>query len=340
MNRPRLSICIPTYNFGRFIGETLASIIPQTTDEVEILVVDGASTDITAEVVRRYQETCPRLHYYLLEKKGGIDLDMAKTVDLAQGKYCWLFGADDMMVACGIKRILKEIQGGSDIYLCNRKEVRIDLRPIGDRYFLDADIGSRIFRLSDPSEFSFYLEKSTSLGAIFSYMTSIIFLRDKWNLIRNEPELFGTAYHHAYKLLSFIDSGCTLKYIKDPLVLCRLGNDSFSDGSLASRVNLDIKGYSAISYKLFSAIPEIKQKFDDVLKREVLENHLSSFERILFIKIYSDSLDWKTMKNNINELYGFHLFLSLADKIPASPVWDIAIRALRKIRDDLCQSSQ
>ena len=55
MDDIRLSICIPTYNFGEFIGATLQSIIKQATDEVEIVVVDGASTDNTAEVVRAFQ---------------------------------------------------------------------------------------------------------------------------------------------------------------------------------------------------------------------------------------------------------------------------------------------
>lgn len=44
MDHPRLSICIPTYNFGEFIGETLDSIVCQATDETEIVIVDGAST--------------------------------------------------------------------------------------------------------------------------------------------------------------------------------------------------------------------------------------------------------------------------------------------------------
>ena len=80
MTTPRLSISIPTYNFGKFIGEMLDSILPQVTDEVEVLVVDGASTDDTEGVARKRQERFPLLKYYRLPKKGGIDRDMAKAV--------------------------------------------------------------------------------------------------------------------------------------------------------------------------------------------------------------------------------------------------------------------
>ena len=73
MNPIRLSICMPTYNFGRFIGEALDSIMKQATDEVEIIVLDGASTDNTLDVVRSFQARFPRIYYHCLSRRGGID---------------------------------------------------------------------------------------------------------------------------------------------------------------------------------------------------------------------------------------------------------------------------
>lgn len=52
MGNIRLSICMPTYNFGKFIGETLESIMKQIPDGVEIVVLDGGSTDNTCDVVK------------------------------------------------------------------------------------------------------------------------------------------------------------------------------------------------------------------------------------------------------------------------------------------------
>ena len=54
MKKPLLSICIATYNRANFIGETLDSIILQLTEDVEVVIVDGASTDNTREVVESY----------------------------------------------------------------------------------------------------------------------------------------------------------------------------------------------------------------------------------------------------------------------------------------------
>src|SRR5260221_10510422 len=112
----RLSICIPTYNFGEFIGQTLESIVGQATDEVEIIVGDGGSTDDTAEVVKRYQSRFSRLSYHNFGKKSGVDLDLSKTVELAKSDYCWLMSSDDVLRPGAIARALNEIALGHTVY--------------------------------------------------------------------------------------------------------------------------------------------------------------------------------------------------------------------------------
>src|SRR5712675_926545 len=78
-----LSICIATYNRAAFIGATLDSIIVQATEQVEIVVLDGGSTDNTEEVVRRYRQDFSRLRYFRQKTKMGIDRDFPKAVQLA-----------------------------------------------------------------------------------------------------------------------------------------------------------------------------------------------------------------------------------------------------------------
>ena len=117
MNAITLSICIPTYNFGPFIGETLDSIVPQLNEYVEVIIVDGASTDNTGDVVSNYAKKYPQINYVLLEERGGIDQDMAKSVEMANGKYCWIFSSDDVMQPDAICNILKELQSNFDVFL-------------------------------------------------------------------------------------------------------------------------------------------------------------------------------------------------------------------------------
>ena len=86
----KLSICIPTYNRARFIRETLESVISQANDNVEIVIVDGASTDNTTEVVQRFKQKFSNFVYYRCEKNTGVDRDMSITIDLSRGEYCWI----------------------------------------------------------------------------------------------------------------------------------------------------------------------------------------------------------------------------------------------------------
>ena len=112
MNQIKISICIATRNRGAFIAETLGSIIAQATDQVEIVVLDGASTDDTGEVVRQYQERFPRLRYVRQEMNMGVDRDFATAVDLAIGEYCWLFSDDDLLKPGAIQAVLDAIRVG------------------------------------------------------------------------------------------------------------------------------------------------------------------------------------------------------------------------------------
>ena len=68
--QPRLSICIATLNRVNFIGATLDSIFAQAQDSPEVVVVDGASTDGTSELLSSTPSE-PRLRFERLSIKGG-----------------------------------------------------------------------------------------------------------------------------------------------------------------------------------------------------------------------------------------------------------------------------
>jgi abequosyltransferase len=263
----KLSICIPTYNFGAFIGATLKSVIDQAGDDIEIIVVDGASTDNTAEVVRDFQNRFPRLAYHLLDKKGGIDKDIAKTVELAHGDYCWLLSSDDVLKGGAIERILREIAAGYDVYLCNRTECDKNLNPFNNRSWFSRMTDDTVFTLSSKSGLLDYFSKAISIGALFSYMSSIIVRRTAWNETGYDEQFMGTHYAHAFRLFMMLLNGGELKYIKEPLVLCRGDNDSFLQQGSAHRFLIDLNGYQFLGSHLFHD-DEILQAFNAVIHRE------------------------------------------------------------------------
>src|SRR2546425_2131461 len=164
MDNPRLSFCTPTYNFGQFIGKTLHNILIQGTEEVEIVIVDGASTDQTQEIVRSFQVSNPNLTYHRREQNMGVDRDLAKAVEIARGEYCWLMSSDDLLKPRAVSRVLAEIQLGHAVYLCNRTECDGELNPIRDRFWLGSYYQDRVFDLYNRSELLDYLTHAQSLG--------------------------------------------------------------------------------------------------------------------------------------------------------------------------------
>src|SRR5206468_8104733 len=168
MNPIRLSICMPTYNFGRFIGDALESILRQAADDVEIVVLDGASTDNTSEVVRSFQARFPRLHYHRRDRRGGIDRDMARAVELANGDYCWLFSSDDVMREGALGDVLEEITLGCDLYLCGLTLCTLDMQPIRPHRILRLPCDA-VFELANEQDLLRYFMLAVMNSAFFIF---------------------------------------------------------------------------------------------------------------------------------------------------------------------------
>jgi len=298
MGHVRLSICIPTYNFGEFIGETLESIIEQAGDEVEIVVGDGASTDNTEEVVRSYQSKFPRLRYQKFEKKGGIDLDLARTIGLAGGDYCWLLSSDDVLRLGAIRRVLDEIRHGHAIYLCNRTDCDRELNEIINRFWLKKESGDGVFDFSDRAVLLGYLEAAQSLGALFSYISSIIVSREKWKGVSDNTAVMGSNYAHVYKLFSIATNGGKVKYITNSLVSTRLDNDSFMVNGIVKRFLIDLDGYELLSSCLFDE-SSVREAFKSVMRRE---HKWLPF--VLVNKVEAQS-EWDNLARKLRS-YGYH----------------------------------
>ncbi|MBI1822613.1 MAG: glycosyltransferase family 2 protein [Nitrospirae bacterium] len=264
----KLSICIPTYNFGKFLTPCLDSVLKQISNEVEIIIVDGGSTDNTSEVIQGFQKSFSRIDYIRLEKKGGIDKDLALTVEKAHGEYCWLLSSDDLIKPGAIGRILDETQSGYGVYLGNRTVCDINLNPIREQQWLSGRIEDQVFNFSDNSELIDYLNKSQSLGALFSYMSTIIVNRKKWMNVDYNEIFTGSHYAHVFRIFTLLRSGGLLKYIKDPLIKCRTGNDSFLDHGIGNRFLIDLKGYQLLADELFGKTPVVRNYFMSVMRRE------------------------------------------------------------------------
>lgn len=90
-----VSVCINAYNSEKYIAETIESVINQTYQNLQIIVVDDASTDSTAEIVKSFDD--PRIELYTLEKNGHISNANNETYRKIRGEYMVHTDSDDIL---------------------------------------------------------------------------------------------------------------------------------------------------------------------------------------------------------------------------------------------------
>jgi abequosyltransferase len=300
----RLSFCIPTFNRADFLAETLDSIICQSDDSIEIVVSDNASADGTEEVVRNARLRFKNIIYYRWPHNMGADLNYLKSVELATGEFCWFLGSDDLIKNNAVKRILDEIRGNNDIYLCSEYLCDLKLKAYAIHFLLPKNIPDMVFNLSERNQLLQYFHLAQSHSALFGYLSSIIFKRAKWNSIIYNDSYTGTLYSHMFMLYSFIEKGCLLKYIKEPLVYWRSGNDSFGGaGKIQSRYMIDINGFKRIMDSFFYDDPEVLVAFRGAFRR----HHPIKNIAYLRLNVISQD-DWMIIEERLVSDYNYNKF--------------------------------
>ena len=93
-DKPKFSVIIPVYNGERFIGETIQSVLAQTYQAAEIIIIDDGSSDGTAAVVERYSSQITIS--YVRQQNQGPSAARNRGVSLAQGDWIAFLDADDL----------------------------------------------------------------------------------------------------------------------------------------------------------------------------------------------------------------------------------------------------
>lgn len=125
-----VSIITPTWNCGRFIAETIDSVLAQTYQNWEMLIVDDCSTDNTKEVVAKYND--PRIKYYCLEKNSGAAVARNTALRMAKGRWIAFLDSDDLWkpekLECQLKFM---VDNGYAFTYHNYTEIDESSKPLG-----------------------------------------------------------------------------------------------------------------------------------------------------------------------------------------------------------------
>jgi len=124
--KPLVSIGLPVYNEQRFIRETVASLLAQDFEDLELIISDNASTDGTEEICRQFAAQDPRVSYERSEVNRGAFVNFDRVFELASAKYFMWAGAHDLWSPSFISRAVGMLEADSQLVLAYPRPITID----------------------------------------------------------------------------------------------------------------------------------------------------------------------------------------------------------------------
>lgn len=129
MPHPRVTVSIPTHNRSSLLRETLKSVLEQSLEEIEVVVLDNASTDDTPEIIASLRD--PRLHYIRHETNIGAPENLSLAFHVGAAPFIMVLPDDDLMRPGNLERKVSILEGQPNIDVVHSANEFIHIGPNG-----------------------------------------------------------------------------------------------------------------------------------------------------------------------------------------------------------------
>ena len=113
MNKSLVSIILPTYNRAHCLGRAIESILNQTYEKFEVIIIDNNSEDETDNVISNFNDS--RIKLYKIENNGIIAKSRNQGILLAKGDYISFLDSDDWWLPNKLLKSVNQLDAGADI---------------------------------------------------------------------------------------------------------------------------------------------------------------------------------------------------------------------------------
>lgn len=94
--QPKVSVIIPNYNHAKYLAQRIESVLNQTIEEIEVIILDDCSLDNSREVIEQYARQDSRIRVdFNQQNSGSTFMQWNKGIKQATGKYVWIAESDD-----------------------------------------------------------------------------------------------------------------------------------------------------------------------------------------------------------------------------------------------------
>jgi glycosyltransferase involved in cell wall biosynthesis len=150
-----VSICIPSYNYARYLPSTIESALRQTYRNLEVIVVDDGSTDDSLSVARTYQAKYPGV-VKVFQHEDGANRGVSATINAglvqSSGDYLCVVGADDVLLPHKTTRQVEVLEQNPELSLVYSRAAVIN----GAGNLIGVSIGDDVTQRPDPFECLLY----------------------------------------------------------------------------------------------------------------------------------------------------------------------------------------
>lgn len=116
--QPLVSVCVPVYNAGDFLQETLESVLNQTYSNIEVIIVDDCSKDGSRQIIEKYQKKDRRVRTILMDQNSNVCVAGNQAFANANGKYVAVIGHDDIWREDKIEKQITFLEEHPDVGIC------------------------------------------------------------------------------------------------------------------------------------------------------------------------------------------------------------------------------
>ncbi len=171
-------------------------LLPQITDDVEVIISDNGSTDNTDEIIQNYRNLYPFIKYTRSEVNEGADSNFLKCMLNAKGKFVMLISDDDIVMENAVKRIVDYLTMHPDISMAYLDSVAFKDYYKGPEYcHRYKEYSQKIDRDKDTTDKKEFLRYSQRL---FGFTSCHIWSTERIHNITNPERFKGTYFMQAY----------------------------------------------------------------------------------------------------------------------------------------------
>ncbi len=124
---PKVSICMPNYNFAQYLPEAIESVLKQSYANFEFIIIDNCSTDNSADIIKRYAESDGRIQFSVNNSNIGLVNNLNLCLNKAQGEYIKFLFSDDMLASDkAVERMVSVLDSDHEIALVATSRYMID----------------------------------------------------------------------------------------------------------------------------------------------------------------------------------------------------------------------